>query len=225
MNPPEQRPRPAAVIAIDGPAASGKGTLARRLADHLGYAYFDSGLLYRATGLRLLKSGIDPTNVESAAREAAEITTDDLNNPELRKDEVAQIAGKIAAIPAVREALIGLQKAVIESPPGGTPGIVMDGRDIGTVICPNADHKIFVDASLEIRAQRRLKELREAGVESIESRVLQDMKERDARDKSRRVAPLVPAGDAYRLDTTDLDADAAFAAALEFVSSQDEPGV
>ncbi len=211
------------MIAVDGPAASGKGTLARRLADHLGYAHLDTGLLYRAVGLRLLRAGIDPDDAETAARAAAEVGAEELYDPALRADATANAAGVVAAIPAVREALLGFQRNFIAHPPGGAAGAVLDGRDIGTVICPDADHKIFVEASLEVRADRRLKELRERGVESIPSRVLQDMTERDTRDRSRRVAPLVPAKDAYLLDTTERDADAAFAAALEFINSRNTP--
>lgn len=208
------------VIAVDGPAASGKGTLARRLADHFGYAYLDTGLLYRAVGLRLLRAEIDPADADAAARIAAEIGTEELNDPVLRADKTANAAGVVAANPAVREALLGFQRDFIAHPPDGAPGVVLDGRDIGTVICPDADHKIYVDAAPEIRAERRLKELRQRGVESIPSRVLQDMAERDTRDRGRRDAPLVPANDAFKLDTSRLDADAAFAAALEFIVSR-----
>ncbi len=208
------------VIAVDGPAASGKGTLARRLADHLGYAHLDTGLLYRAVGLRLLRAGHDPDDAEAAARAAADVGAEELIDSALRADATANAAGVVAAIPAVREALLGFQRNFIAHPPGGAAGAVLDGRDIGTVICPDADHKIFVEASLEVRAERRLKELREQGVDSIPSRVLHDMTERDTRDRNRRVAPLVPADDAYLLDTTRLDADAAFAAALEFIKSR-----
>ncbi len=208
------------MIAVDGPAASGKGTLARRLADHLGYAHLDTGLLYRAVGLRLLRAGHDPDDAEAAARAAADVGAEELIDSALRADATANAAGVVAAIPAVREALLGFQRNFIAHPPGGAAGAVLDGRDIGTVICPDADHKIFVEASLEVRAERRLKELREQGVDSIPSRVLHDMTERDTRDRNRRVAPLVPADDAYLLDTTRLDADAAFAAALEFIKSR-----
>ena len=208
------------VIAIDGPAASGKGTLAKRLADHFGYAHLDSGLLYRATAHLLLERGGNPGNEAAAVNAAAAIKASDLARPALRGDEVAVAAGKMAAHSGVRAQLLKFQLDFITRPPGGVPGVVMDGRDIGTVICPTADIKIFVEASPETRAERRLKELRASGVESIYSGVLQDMKERDARDRGRRVAPLVQAEDAYLLDTTELDADAAFAAALEFINSR-----
>ena len=211
------------VIAIDGPAASGKGTLARRIAAHLGYAHLDTGLLYRAVGLKLLRAGVDPADVAAARAAAEALDESDLADPELRRDEVANAAGVVAAIPEVRAALFEYQRRFAAAPPGGQPGAVLDGRDIGTVICPNADHKIFVDASVEVRAERRLKELQEKGAGGIPARVLQDMKERDARDRTRAVAPLAPARDALILDTSALSADAAFAAALDFISSRNKP--
>ncbi|MHA1109328.1 MAG: (d)CMP kinase [Alphaproteobacteria bacterium] len=216
----ESAERTVVVIAVDGPAASGKGTLARRLANHFGYAYLDTGLLYRAVGLGMLRAKKDPADDAAASRTAAEITPEDLDDPALRDDKTANAAGIVAANPAVRKALLGFQHDFIARPPGGAPGVVLDGRDIGTVICPDADHKIFVDAAPEIRAERRLKELQARGVESIPSRVLQDMTERDTRDRNRGIAPLVPSGDACMLETSSLDADAAFAAALEFITSR-----
>jgi cytidylate kinase len=211
----------AVVIAIDGPAASGKGTLARRLAEHFGYAHLDSGLLYRAVARKLLRAGRDPADEAVAERAAAEVAWADLEDPALRLEETARAAGIVAALPRVRAALVGLQRSFAASPPGGAAGAVIDGRDIGTVICPDATYKIFVDANPEVRADRRLKELQGRGEGSIHSRVLRDMKERDARDRSRAVAPLIPARDALILDTTALDADAAFAAALAFIASRD----
>jgi cytidylate kinase len=212
--------RTAVVIAVDGPAASGKGTLARRLAAHFGYAHLDTGLLYRALGLRMLRAGLDPHDAGEAARLAVDITMAELDDPALRHEETANAAGVVAAMPAVRQAVLRFQRDFIACPPGGAGGAVLDGRDIGTVICPGADYKFFLEASPGVRAERRLKELQQRGVESIHSRVLQDMNERDARDRGRRVAPLVPAEDAHLLDTTRLDADAAFAAALEFITSR-----
>ncbi len=218
----DRRKDPSVVVAVDGPAASGKGSLSRRLASHFGYAHLDTGLLYRAVGLVLIREGIDPENNHAAAAAAQNLSADLLVDPSLRGDEVANMASRVAAIPAVREALIDYQRGFAHKPPDDAPGAVLDGRDIGTVICPEADHKIFVEASLEARADRRVKELRERGVEAIYARVLQDMRERDTRDRTRRVAPLVPAEDAFLLDTTNIDAEAAFSAALEFIKSRDK---
>lgn len=210
------------IIAIDGPSAAGKGTLARRLAAHFGYAYLDTGLLYRATALKLLRAEAALDDGELAAAAAADLSPAELDDPELRTDPVAKAASRVATQPAVRAALVVLQRRFAAAPPTGT-GAVLDGRDIGTVICPDAEIKLFVTASDEERARRRHKELRDRGVESIQSRVLEDMRERDARDRGRDIAPLRPAGDAFVLDTTDLDEDAAFDAALHFITSQ-RPG-
>ena len=212
------------VIAVDGPAASGKGTLARRLATHFGYAHLDTGLIYRAVGLALIRQKKAAADPASALHAAQTLTPEALDDPELRGDHVAGMASQVAAMPDVRTALIDYQRKFARRPPGGKKGVVLDGRDIGTVICPNADAKLFVDASVETRAERRVKELRERGVEAIYARVLQDMKERDTRDRSRSVAPLVPAEDAYTLDTTDLDADGAFREALYFITSRNMSG-
>ena len=207
------------IVAIDGPAAAGKGTLARRLAAAFGFAFLDTGLLYRAAALHLATAG---GSGEDAAAEAAarRVTAADLDDPRLREEPVAQLASAVAAIPGVRAALLAVQRDFATNPPDGRPGAVLDGRDIGTVVCPAADAKIFVTASPAERARRRLKELRERGVEAIYEAVLQDMQDRDARDSHRRVAPLRAAGDAFVLDTTDLDADAAFAAARDYVASK-----
>lgn len=209
----------ARVIAIDGPAAAGKGTLARRLADRLGFAYLDTGLLYRAVAARLLSAGamVEPG---MAAAEANALTPADLERPDLRGDDVAQVASRVAAMPEVRAALLAFQRTFARRPPRDRPGAVLDGRDVGTVVCPDADCKLFVTASLEVRAERRLKELRERGADAIPSRVLRDMQERDARDSQRSVAPLVPARDAVVIDTSTLDAEHAFAAALEIVEAR-----
>lgn len=195
------------VIAVDGPAASGKGTLARRLAAHYGLRHLDTGLVYRAVGLKILRQNLDPLAAAGA------VTLEDLENPELRAEAVGEAASKAAAIPAVRQALRALQRRFAEQPPGA----VLDGRDIGTVVFPEAKAKLFVDASPEVRAERRHKELIERGSASIYSRVLQDMKARDQRDRTREVAPLIPAQDAFVIDSSRLDADGVFRLAVEYV--------
>lgn len=211
------------VIAVDGPAASGKGTLARRLARHFGYAHLDTGLLYRAAAKRLLDAGADPEDARAAAAAAREVDPEDADAPGLRSAAVARAASAAAAHAGLRRALLGRQRAFAAAPPGGAGGAVLDGRDIGTVVCPDADHKIFVTAAPEVRAARRHRELRERGCASIFERVLRDMEARDARDRTRRVAPLAPAGDAFVLDTSAMDADEAFDAALAFVVARAAP--
>jgi len=201
------------IIAVDGPAASGKGTLARRIARELGYAHLDTGKLYRAVGMAVLRRGGDPSDPVAAEAAARALDLDTLDDPELAGDEAAQAASRVSAIPAVRAALLEMQRAFAAR----RPGAVLDGRDIGTVVCPEADIKLYVTASDEIRAQRRHKELLDSGKASIYARVLQDLKERDARDSERSVAPMKPAEDAVMLDTTALDAEAAFAAAMEHI--------
>ncbi len=205
------------IIAVDGPAASGKGTLARRLAQHYGLAHLDSGLLYRAAALQVLLAGGDPADPKDAAAGAKRVRSDQLADPRLKEERVSNAASLVAALPAVRATLLAFQREFTTRPPGGAEGAVLDGRDIGTVVCPGADAKLFVTASLEARAMRRFKELQASGAPAIYQRVLQDMKLRDARDQERKTAPLVRAEDAFELDTTALDADAAFDAAVRFV--------
>ncbi len=195
------------IVAIDGPAAAGKGTLARRIAEALGYHHLDTGLLYRAVGVLTVQRGQTP---QAAAQS---LVPDDLKRPDLRGEAAGQAASKVAAIPEVRAALLDFQRRFAEQPPGA----VLDGRDIGTVICPDAEVKLYVTASVEKRAERRVKELLAKGESVIAERVLQDLKDRDARDSARDVAPMATAPDAILLDTSDLDADAAFEAALAIV--------
>lgn len=208
------------IIALDGPAASGKGTLAKRLASHFGFAHLDTGKLYRAVGLAVLQAGEDPEDAVAAERAATALAPSDLDNPALSGDDAAVAASKVAAIPAVRAALLAFQRRFAESPPGGAAGAVIDGRDIGTVVCPDAPAKLFVTAGLEIRAERRHKELLGRGETSIYARVLQDLTERDERDSNRAVSPLLAANDAIVLDTSTLGPDAAFAAALAYVEKR-----
>lgn len=219
-----ETPAPPVVIAVDGAAASGKGTLSRRLARHFGYAHLDTGLLYRATGLALIRAGKSAADETAAIKAAENLDPDALDDPALRGDAVAAAASAAAAVPGVRAALLDVQRRFAAAPPDGRPGAVLDGRDIGTVICPEATHKIFVEAAIGVRAARRVKELRESGADAIHARVLRDMKARDARDRHRSVAPLTKASDAFLLDTTELDADGVFAAALEFITSRTPSG-
>lgn len=205
------------IIAIDGPAAAGKGTLARRLAMHFGYPHLDTGALYRAVARRLLDAGRDPSDAAAALAAARLVTADELASPRLRDEEVGRATSIVSAIPAVRAALLDFQRRFAATPPGA----VLDGRDIGTVVCPDAAVKLFLVADPEERARRRAKELRDRGVPAIDARVLQDIQERDARDSSRSTAPLTRAADAYVLDTTQLDPDAAFAAALAYIATRD----
>ncbi|MDP6953767.1 MAG: (d)CMP kinase [Alphaproteobacteria bacterium] len=205
------------IIAIDGPAASGKGTLARRLAEHFDLAYLDTGSLYRATALRVLDAGGDPADPDTAETAAKSLDATTLDSPRLRQPEVGAAASLVAAIPGVRAALLAFQRDFAADPPGDTTGAILDGRDIGSVVLPDADAKIFLTASAEARAERRHKELQQRGTESIRAAVLRELAERDTRDGSREAAPMVQAPDALLLDTTNLDADAAFAAAVKLV--------
>jgi cytidylate kinase len=209
---------PAFVVAIDGPAASGKGTLARRLAAHFGLAHLDTGKLYRATAFHVLAAGGDPADPITAAAAARRVDMTSLDDPGLLSEEVAQASSIVAAIPAVRAALLDRQRDFATHPPAPFRGAVLDGRDIGTAVCPGAEVKLFVTASPEARAERRLRELRERGATVIYGDVLQDMKERDARDSGRRVAPLAAAPDAVTIDTTGLDADQVFGLASEIIA-------
>ena len=206
------------VIAVDGTAASGKGTLAKKLAQHFGFAHLDSGALYRLTALAVLEAKGDPANEADAVRGAQTIDFNRAGDPAIRSDIVGKAASHVAAIPAVRDALKDFQQNFLARPPGGSPGAVMDGRDIGTVICPGAAAKLYVDARPEIRARRRWNELKGMGFRRAEQDVLAELNARDAADKARPVAPLRQAEDADLLDTSDLDIDAAFAAALALVS-------
>jgi len=215
------------VIAVDGTAASGKGTLARRLAKHFNYAYLDTGLLYRAVGYMTitLYDGQEEINQEMAISAISSITPELLKNPLLRSAEVTDFASKIATMPLVRQQLKKRQQNFANNPPKTFGGAVLDGRDIGTVICPDANYKFFLDALIEVRAARRVKELLEMGVDAIHARVLQDMRERDSRDRSRSLAPLVRADDAFTLDTTKIDIEVVFNKALEFINKQNKSEV
>ena len=194
-------------VAIDGPAAAGKGTVGRAVAAHFGFAHLDTGLLYRATGRRTL-DGTDPLVA------ACDLRAEDLAAGDLRTPEVAQAASRVAAIPEVRQALVDFQRAFARR----AGGAVLDGRDIGTVICPEADVKLFVTATDDVRATRRLKELRETGFETTYDAVLEDLRARDARDSARADAPLRPAEDAVMLDTSEMSIEEAVAKSAKSTS-------
>ncbi|MDQ0541957.1 cytidylate kinase [Methylobacterium brachiatum] len=194
------------VIAIDGPAASGKGTLAKRLADHYRLPHLDTGLLYRAVALALIDAGLSLDDPEAASRAAHALDADRLDDPRLRDRAMGEAASRISAVPEVRAALLAWQRRFAADPQGA----VLDGRDIGTVVCPDADVKLFITASSEERARRRHRELSGRGEAATFAAILSDIEARDARDASRAAAPLRMADDAVRLDTTALDPDAAF---------------
>ena len=202
------------VVAIDGPAASGKGTLARRLAAHLGFAHLDTGLLYRATARRVLDAGRDPADGAASRRAARGLGAADLAGEGLREEAVTAASSVLAADAGVRAALLDFQRRFAAAPPGGAPGAVLDGRDIGTVVCPGAAVKIFLDAHEDVRAERRLRELLQRGAKGIQEQVLRDMNARDARDRERAAAPLAPAEDAFVIDTSTMDAEEVFREAL-----------
>lgn len=196
----------AMVIAIDGPAASGKGTLARRLAQHYGLPHLDTGLLYRAVAMAMLDGGFPLEDRVEAARVAARLVVDQLADPRLRERALGDAASRVSSVPEVRAALLAWQRRFALS----ETGAVLDGRDIGTVVCPDARVKLFITASAEERARRRHRELAERGEETTFAAILSDIRARDDRDSNRAAAPLRTAEDAFVLDTTELDAEEAF---------------
>lgn len=201
------------VIAIDGPAASGKGTLARRLAAHLGCPHLDTGLLYRAVAMSMMRRGTPLGDEDAAVRAADALDPSGLSDPALRGREAGEAASVVSAVPAVRDRLLAFQRAFAAQPGGA----VLDGRDIGTVVCPGADVKLYVTASVETRADRRFRELKLAGEADSLEEVAAEIRRRDGRDQGRAAAPLAVAPGATVLDTTGLDADGAFQRALAIV--------
>ncbi|MDP9139047.1 MAG: (d)CMP kinase [Pseudomonadota bacterium] len=207
------------IVAVDGPAASGKGTLARRLARHYGLGYLDTGAIYRSIALVVLGAGGDPHDGGDALAAARRFRTSMFEDSELRTEPVSRASSIVAAHPAVRAEVIGIQRQFAHTPPGA----VLDGRDIGTVVCPEAEIKFYVTASPEERARRRTREF-EARAETADfAAILREIRERDERDRSRPVAPMRPAPGAHLLDTTSLDIEAAFQAARRIIDGR-QPG-
>ncbi len=201
------------IIAIDGPAASGKGTLARRLAAHYGLRHLDTGLTYRAVAAALLEAGSDITDEAAAKAAAAALDLYALDREHLSAHGIGEAASKIAMLPVLRRQLVEKQRVFAADPPGA----VLDGRDIGTIVCPDAVAKLYVTASPEVRARRRTAEMRERGTAIDETAVLADLRRRDERDASRAESPLKPAADAHLLDTSEMTIEAAFRAAVDIV--------
>ncbi|MGI9400442.1 MAG: (d)CMP kinase, partial [Rhizobiaceae bacterium] len=200
------------IVAIDGPAASGKGTLARRLAAHLGLHHLDTGLTYRAVGRALMQVGLPLDNEELAAEAAQNIDLAGLDPEILSAHDIGEAASKVAVMPSVRRILVDAQREFSARPPGA----VLDGRDIGTVVCPDADVKLYVIASPQTRARRRYQEIVSKGGDAEYEEILADIKRRDARDMGRDDSPLKPAADAHLIDTTSMDIETAFRTALAF---------
>lgn len=204
------------IIAVDGPAASGKGTLARKLAQHYGLHHLDTGAIYRAIALKVMKDGGNPGDEATAVAAARAYRTGMFPDHELRSEAVSRAASIVAAFRPVRAEVVNLQRRVAHTPPGA----VLDGRDIGTIVCPEADIKFFVTASPEERARRRAREIEGRGETADHALILEEIIKRDERDRTRPVAPLKPAPDAHLLDTTTLDIEAAFQAARRTIDGR-----
>ncbi|MFP3921593.1 MAG: (d)CMP kinase [Dichotomicrobium sp.] len=207
------------IIAVDGPSASGKGSVSRRLAAHFGLPYLDTGVLYRAVARDMIDQGLPLDDAEAAARAARNVNLQALDDARLRERYMGEAASRVAALPDVRQALLEVQRAFAHR----SGGAVLDGRDIGTVVCPDADVKLYITASAEARAQRRFEELRALGEDVEAEEVHQDILKRDRRDQERSTAPLRKADDAHLLDTTNLDIEQAFKAALGLINAAHVP--
>ena len=203
------------IIAIDGPAASGKGTLGKRLAHHYGYRHLDTGVIYRAVAKAVLDAGAQLNDEVAALAAAQELDPEKFGDPALKSQKVGEAASVVSAIPTVRDALVNFQRQFAAHPPGA----VLDGRDIGTVICPGADVKIFVVADPKIRAYRRTLEAKSRGEDADEAVILADILKRDERDQNRAAAPLKAAADAYLLDNSHLDIEGGVRAAIDIIEA------
>lgn len=203
------------IIAIDGPAASGKGTLARNLATHYGFHHLDTGLTYRAVAKALIDQGLPLDDEAIAARAAQELDLKGLDRTVLSAHDIGEAASKVAVMPEVRRALVEAQRKFAEN----LPGTVLDGRDIGTVVCPDAPVKLYITASAEVRAERRFNEMRAKNADADYNEVLDDLKRRDERDMNRSASPLKPASDAHLIDTSKMDIEAAFLEAKKLIDA------
>lgn len=206
------------IVAVDGPAAAGKGTIARKLAHYFNLAYLDTGTLYRAVALSIIVSGENQKDPIIAAKYARSVSVELALSPDIRSNKVSQLASHIAAIPAVREALLDRQRNFANNPGPGKDGAILDGRDIATIVCPNADFKIFITADVEIRAKRRLKELLERNQPAIYCQVINELRTRDRRDSLRKEAPMLKAVGAMVLDTSELTVEEAFVIARNYIA-------
>ena len=208
------------IVAIDGPAASGKGTIAKKLAEYFNLSYLDTGILYRAVALQLLTKGMNEKDSQSAEKVARQVSIASIDHTGIRTQAVSDLASKIAAIPGVRQELLDRQRRFAQNPDPGKDGAILDGRDIGTVVCPHADFKIFIIADLEIRAKRRWKELLQRDPTVIYCEVLEEMRSRDERDTNREDAPLVVTSDAMVIDTSNKSIDVSFNEAKNWILSR-----
>ena len=208
------------IVAIDGPAASGKGTIAKKLAEYFNLSYLDTGILYRAVALQLLTKGMNEKDSQSAEKVARQVSIASIDHTGIRTRAVSDLASKIATIPGVREELLDRQRRFAQNPDPGKDGAILDGRDIGTVVCPHADFKIFIIADLEIRAKRRWKELLQSDPTVIYCEVLEEMRSRDERDTNRKDAPLAVTSGALVIDTSNNSIDVSFNEAKNWIMSR-----
>ena len=208
------------IVAIDGPAASGKGTIAKKLAEYFNLSYLDTGILYRAVALQMLTKGMNEKDSQSAEKVARQVSIDSIDHTGIRTRAVSDLASKIATIPGVREELLDRQRRFAQNPDPGKDGAILDGRDIGTVVCPHADFKIFIIADLEIRAKRRWKELLQSDPTVIYCEVLEEMRSRDERDTNRKDAPLAVTSGALVIDTSNKSIDVSVNEAKSWILSR-----